>query len=795
MNIDILTAFLANILLLLGIAVVYSIFPITTKINTFWKKFLMGLLISFIGIIIMSNPYELSPGVVFDARAIVISITGMFIGLVPTIMVAISMSLYRVYIGGAGAFTGVLWIIVSGALGLLWRHFRLKNPKMDKYKITSLELYLFSLLIQIIMVGLLLTLPVDIRTDTLNKIAFPIIVIYPLGGLLIAQFMLAQRLRYFQNLKTIKSEIQYRNLFKKSNVIMFLLDADTGRIEDANETAIEIYGYTLEEFKNLKISDINPLPDGDVQTEMYKAKFKEKNCFIFKHRLKNGEIIDVEVHSGPIELNDNLYILTSVFDITEKIKSEKQFIDVDKKLKATLLSVGEGIVVIDTKNRISLINTRAKELLKEKKNLSNKKVYDVFRVHSNTNKLNFKTIIDNCIINQESYTSDGTFSLITNDNDTERFVEFTISPIDYEKDVNHGAILAIRDTTIERANQDQIRFVSNHDYLTSLYNRFYFEEQLERLDTARQLPLTLILGDLNGLKLINDTFSHLEGDNLLIEISNILKRATRSEDIVARWGGDEFVILLPQTSYDDAKKVYQRIKDLCQKSMYTPITPSISLGCATKTSSDENIYNVLKIAEERMYHEKITEGKKMRANLIKALENTLLEKTNESKEYIRNNIKITKKFALKLNLSDDDTNALLLLSRLHDIGKVLTSNKILRKTTKLTNEEMNIIRKHPEIGRRIVQSIPELQHLSEYIYYHHEHYDGTGYPEQLKGDKIPYIARIISIIDAYEIMTSGRVYFPLISRDEALKELQKKSGKQFDPELVTKFIEMYESTD
>ncbi len=791
MDMNMIMAFLANILLLLGIAVVYSIFPTDSKICPTLKSIIMGILISIIGITIMSTPYELAPGVVFDARAVVISMTGMFIGLIPTIIAALFMSLYRIYIGGAGAFTGVLWILVAAAIGLLWRKFRLKNQKLEKVKITWMELYLYSLFIQIIMIALLFTLPSEIRIDVIREVAFPLIAIYPLGGLLIAQFMLIQRFRYLQNIKTAESEVQYRNIFQKSKTMMFLLGSESGKIYDVNDSTIEKYGYTKEELLKMNIKDINTLSSEQVQFEIEKAKTQEKNYFEFSHRLKNGEIIEVEVHSGPIVLNDETFLLTSVYDITQMMEKERQFKDVDEKLKATLLSVGEGIVVTDDTSRITLINDRAIELLGETRNLSRRKIYNVFRIYSNQNNKTFKDIYMSCIQNKLPFKSDGTYSLITNDNDVEIFIDFTISPINFEEGVNHGTILVIRDVTIEKARQDEIRFISHHDYLTNLYNRFHFEEQITRLDTSRQLPLTIILGDVNGLKLLNDTFSHLEGDNLLVEVGNIMKKAIRSEDILSRWGGDEFVILLPQTSFDDAQKVYQRIKDLCQKSMFKPITPSISLGCATKTTSSENIYDVLKIAEERMYREKLQEGKSMRNSLITALENTLLEKSNESHNHTIDMIKIAEKFALKLNLNQDDTNTLTLLARLHDIGKIAIDDDILRKPEELDENEWKKIRTHPEVGSRIVKSIPELQHLEKGILFHHEHFDGTGYPNQLKGYEIPLVARIISIIDAYVVMTTGRVYQPIVSHNAAIAEIKKKSGKQFDPNLVTKFISMF----
>ena len=154
-------------------------------------------------------------------------------------------------------------------------------------------------------------------------------------------------------------------------------------------------------------------------------------------------------------------------------------------------------------------------------------------------------------------------------------------------------------------------------------------------------------------------------------------------------------------------------------------------------------------------------------------------------------IAIAERFALKLKLNQDDSNTLTLLARLHDIGKITISDAILRKTEELNEEEWGKMKTHPEVGSRIVKSIPELQHLTEGILLHHEHYDGTGYPNQLKGRKIPLLARVIAIVDAYEVMTTGRVYSPIISHEAALEEIQKKSGKQFDPDLVSKFIEMF----
>jgi len=790
MNIDIILSFSANILLLLGLAVTYSIFPLKTKIGNTGRSIIMGLLIAFIGVTVMSAPYELAPGLYFDARAVVISITGMFIGFIPVAIAGAFMIAYRLYIGGAGAYVGVAWIVFAAVIGLLWRKFRLKNPKFEKYRITWIELYLVALFVQIVMVLLLLFLPEN-GMDVLRQVSFVLITVYPIGGLIISQFMLTQRIRYFRNNKIIQSELQYRVLFQTNKTMMFFLNSETGQIVDVNNATLEKYGYTFEEMTKLNIKDINTLSDEEVQAELDKARNEETDYFEFKHILKNGDIIDVEVHSGPIELNGKSFILTSVFDVTELMEKEKKYRDVDEKLKATLLSVGEGIIVTDKSSRITLINKKAKDILNKKTDPTGRRIFDVFEIQSVSKNQSFREIFKNCLENRVSYTSDDTFKLVKEDQLKSTSIDFNISPINYEKDKNHGAILVIRDVTLERADKDQIRFISHHDYLTSLYNRLFFEEQLTRLNTTRQLPLTIIIGDVNGLKLLNDTFSHFDGDSLLVEVGKILKKATRSEDIVARWGGDEFAILLPQTSFDEAMSVYKRIKDLCEKSMYKPIAPSISLGCATKTNASEDIFEVLKTAEERMYREKLQEGPSMRNSLITSLENTLLVKSNESQKNTDKKIELSSKFAKILELDQDNSNTLTLIAKLHDIGKISIDNEILRKPEELNEEEWAKIRQHPEVGSRIAKSIPELQHISEGILYHHEHFDGTGYPNKLIGNNIPFLARAVTIIDAYEVMIHGRIYKKATSHKEAILELQKKSGKQFDPDLVEKFISIF----
>lgn len=791
MNTEIILSFISNIMLLLSLAVVYSIFPYESRLKVIYKKILMGIVVAIIGISIMYTRFELMDGVYFDARAVAISVTAMFLGLIPTLIGGIGMIGYRLYLGGAGALTGVLWIVIAGTLGLIWREYRLKNPKFDKYKITWIELYLVGFIIQVVMIVLLLTLPNNLRDEVLDVVSFSLLIVFPLGSLVISEFMLSQRFRFFQHMKTTYSEKQYRKLFSESLVMIMLVDPNDGQIIDVNQAAINKYGYTFEEFTKMKISDINTLTITEIKIAMDKARFEEQSSFTFQHKLKDKSIIDVELHSGPMEINGKEFLLSSIFDITEKLENERQFKDVDSKLTATLLSVGEGIVVTDKDHKITLINDKAMEILGESKRPLNKNICDIFRIHSNTSDLSFKDIFHNSTKTNVIFHSDVTYSLIRNDDDKVTFVDFSISPINLEESSENGAVLVIRDETIEEERKEKIRYISQHDYLTKLHNRYYFEEQVARLDTKRQLPLTIIMGDVNGLKLLNDAFSHIEGDNLLIEIAKILKKATRQEDILSRWGGDEFVILLPQTSFEDSKKVYDRIKDLCYKSMYETIKPSISLGYATKVSEDENFTDIIKLAEEKMYHEKLLGGKDMRNNLVDALEKRLYEKSNESEIHAKNLMNYADILGNEMGINADGIKILKQAARLHDIGLVAIDSNILTKPGSLNENEWDRVKSHPEIGSRIFQSIAELQHISKDILHHHEWYDGTGYPQGIKGNEIPYYSRIISILDAYDVMISGRVYKDKVSSREAIEEIIKYSGTQFDPEIVTSFLKVF----
>jgi diguanylate cyclase (GGDEF)-like protein/PAS domain S-box-containing protein len=363
----------------------------------------------------------------------------------------------------------------------------------------------------------------------------------------------------------------------------------------------------------------------------------------------------------------------------------------------------------------------------------------------------------------------------------------------YDENNNMIGIFGItRDITDKRKAEEKVKYLSFHDGLTGLYNRAYFDEELNRLDTERQLPITIVMGDLNGLKVINDAYGHAKGDIFLIKIANILKESFRKEDIISRWGGDEFISILPKTSVKDAESIIKRIKELCEEKSTTEMPLSISLGISTKKSSSENIDDILKEAEDKMYKSKIAESTPVHESLIQSLRVGLKKGDYRTETRIKKMEDYAVLIGKRLNLSSIKLEELKLLMNLHNIGKLALANEIMAKKGRLTAEEWEIIREIPEIGYRIAESSTKLKPIAESILTQHEWYNGQGYPRGIKGEEIPVLSRISFLINAYDAMTSDRPYRNKMTEEEAKKEIKKFSGIQFDPKVVDAFFELLE---
>lgn len=342
----------------------------------------------------------------------------------------------------------------------------------------------------------------------------------------------------------------------------------------------------------------------------------------------------------------------------------------------------------------------------------------------------------------------------------------------------------------ERAQEQKMRYLSLHDPLTDLYNRRYFDQRLQDLKDCFTPPLSIVLGDVNGLKMINDVFGHEEGDRHLVKIAHLFNKVFPKKFTIARVGGDEFAILMPETTAEVADEYMRRMKSVCTHSSQSLVHISVALGAATAHEQGHNLEKIMKLAEDRMYNNKLLENRSTRSSIIASLRQTLEEKTHETEAHCQRLKGHMLALAGALHLPEAQLADIELLAILHDIGKVAIPNQILDKPARLDPEEWEIMKTHSEIGYRIASRTPELVSIAEAILYHHERWDGNGYPLGLKGDAIPMHSRILAIVDAFDAMTHDRIYHTGISVPEAMIEIARCANSQFDPQLAELFLQV-----
>lgn len=577
-------------------------------------------------------------------------------------------------------------------------------------------------------------------------------------------------------------------MFSGHMAVMLLIEPESGRILDANPSACQYYGYTREEIQQLRIEDINTLPKEEVEKLRLMAAKEKQKYFIFPHRMKSGEIRFVDVYSCPVAHNGEKLLYSIIFDVTDREKYKSQLYQEKEFLRTTLYSIGDGVVTTDKEGRITLLNKAAEEITGwGTKEAEGQPFSQVFKLINEDTGQEVEDPVSK-VLQKGKVIGLANHTVLINKDEQQIPIADSAAPIKDDKDQLFGVVMVFRDVTREKEQQDEILYLSRHDHLTGLFNRRFMEEEIKGMDNAGQLPLAIIMGDVNGLKLTNDVFGHEAGDMLLRKAAEKIKESCRKEDIVVRWGGDEFLIMLPRTTPETAERIIQRIKESCSAVSEGTMQLSVSFGCAVKTKEEDNLQHILKEAEEWMYHQKLMEGKSYRNTIINILLTSLFEKSMETEEHAERLKDYCNSVGEKLKCSAKELQELTLLAILHDIGKIGIRESILQKPGPLTPEEWEEMRKHPEIGYRIAQNTPELSNVAEYILFHHERWDGEGYPRGLKGEEIPLQCRILAVVDAYDAMTSDRFYRKAMSKKAALTELENNAGTQFDPLVVNTFL-------
>ncbi|MDW7652279.1 MAG: diguanylate cyclase, partial [Bacillota bacterium] len=348
----------------------------------------------------------------------------------------------------------------------------------------------------------------------------------------------------------------------------------------------------------------------------------------------------------------------------------------------------------------------------------------------------------------------------------------------------------------QKRKEEQLKYLSLHDSLTGIYNRAYFEQEMHRLETSRHPRIGIIVCDVDGLKLYNDSLGHHIGDILLKAAANIIRSCFRESDMVARIGGDEFAVLLPDTDKHALESGCRRIREAIAKfnEENGKLYLSMSMGYAVGEEQSK-ITELFKQADDNMYREKLQRNQNVRHATVQILMKALSSTDFITGGHTERMEDMVVSLAEKAGIAREKLPDLRLFARFHDIGKVGISEDVLLKDLPLTEGEMAEIRRHSEVGHRIALSAPDLTHLSDWILKHHEWWNGEGYPLGLKETEIPLECRILAIADAYDALTNTRPYRDESTQEYAFAELRAGAGRQFDPHLVEMFIGMLEETE
>ncbi len=460
-----------------------------------------------------------------------------------------------------------------------------------------------------------------------------------------------------------------------------------------------------------------------------------------------------------------------------------------EKLEILLASTEEGIYGINQKGECIFCNKSGLEFLgyNFESELLGQNMHD--QIHSK-NKEGGYIDIRNCKIfrvfmdGKRVRVSDEVF---WKKDGTSFEVEYSASP-QLKGDTIVGVVITFRDITQEKAALEHMLYLNTHDWLTGVNNRSFFEKALEELDRPDNLPISIIFLDINRLKLTNDIFGHLAGDELLIKGAEILATYIKEGDILARIGGDEFVLVLPKTDILEATEIQSEIQKQFASHSVNSFPCSMAVGCAAKTSEDEEISQTIINAEGEMYKEKTISRQSIHEDMVFSLINLLHNKSLREKTHSENVMKYSEIIGKALNLPITELVQLKKMAYFHDIGKLVLEDELLLNEGVYSKDELARIKQHPAIAYRILNLFDETLDIAGGVYAHHENWDGTGYPKGLKGEEIPYMSRIISIAEIYDALTN-RIGGNSLSKEEALKEIGDISGSKLDPNLTCVFLD------
>ena len=470
-------------------------------------------------------------------------------------------------------------------------------------------------------------------------------------------------------------------------------------------------------------------------------------------------------------------------ELEDKVRYERS-----KYLK-TLISIGDGVMVVDRIGRIEMLNPVAELLTGWTVEEARGRHYlEVFVIRHEEADVPIADAIADALGSGEVQELANSAILISRQGNRYN-LEDSAAPILSEDGKVEGVVLVFRDVTSKKEQLRQIQYLSFHDPLTGLYNRRFFNEELARLDTERNLPISVVMGDVNGLKLTNDVFGHAAGDMLLKRIAQVFRQICRADDIIARWGGDEFVLLLPKTNAADASAIVGRVKAEFARQRIKAVKGSISMGVACKDIAETDILQTMVLAEEAMYANKVSEQDEVRNSTIGEIIRVMHSENPREREHAERVRALCQDFGRALNLPEEEMRRLCDAAFLHDIGKIAMDPDLMNVGADMSERQWTEIRRHSIVGFRILNASDDTVDLALAVLAHHERWDGLGYPKGLKGEEIPLAARVIAITEVFDRMTHD-ADDKKSTVQEAVDYVRSCAGTMFDPRLVEAFTDL-----
>ncbi len=591
------------------------------------------------------------------------------------------------------------------------------------------------------------------------------------------------------NENLIKFQSLFEHMSSGAAVYKVLNDGSKGKdyiVQDFNKVSLQIEGKEKSDVIGKSLYDLRPNIDQYGLIQVFQRVWMTGNSEIFPVKLYIDDNFYncYENHVFKLPTGE---IVAVYDDVTEIKQAEQALHESEIRLKEAQNMAHLGNWELDIKTKTISASEESFNIYGLKHSTKYLPLDDVKRVVFPEYRKMMDDRLIGLITKQEEYNVE--FKIKKADTGEDRFIH-SIAALQFDDTGKACKVVGtIQDITERKRTEERLRHMSYHDLLTDLYNRRFFEEELKKLDSKENLPLTVVMADINGLKLVNDSFGHAAGDQLLKKVAETIKTSCRAHDVIARLGGDEFVIILPKTNSVETQQFINRMKERISKERADNIELSVSFGYDSKVSEQQSIANILASAENHMYRHKLFERSSMRSKTTDIIMNTLFEKSKRESLHSKRVSALCQSIAVKMDFVKDDVGQIKIAGLIHDIGKIGTDEKILNKPEDLSEYERKEIQKHPETGWRILVSTSEFSELASFVLAHHERWDGSGYPNKLKGEEIPLESRIIAVADAYDAMTGERSYHNGLSIEEAVAEIKQCSGTQFDPRIARIFVE------